>query len=217
MPETAKKPATAAREDILAAAEEMFSLYGFEGASMRHIAEKAGVAQALLHYHFKNKEGLYEAVFESRSQATIGHRGKLLDELLAKNPQPTLEDVLAVLFTAPGGNARERRSRLSSYVQMVASVGIAGDERSRLLVTKYFDPIAYRFIDVFMRLVPGLDRTTAVYAYLFAIGARMQAHSPNARAARLAALPPGAMPDPNPFLIAYAAAGIRALVQSSPA
>lgn len=216
MTDAAKKTA-ASREEILAAAEEMFSAYGFEGASMRHIAEKAGVAQALLHYHFKNKDGLYEAVFESRSQAAIGHRGKLLDELLAKNPDPTLEQVLGVLFTAPDAGLRQKRARVGHYVQMVASVGIAGDERSRLLVTKYFDPIAYRFIDVFMRLVPGLDRPTAVYAYLFAIGARMQVQSPNGRAARLAALPPGDMADPAPYLVAYAAAGIRALAAARPA
>ncbi|MGD9942164.1 MAG: TetR/AcrR family transcriptional regulator [Burkholderiaceae bacterium] len=204
-----------ARDDILLAAEKVFSTLGYEGASMRNIAEAAGVAQALLHYHFKNKEGLYEAVFERRSQATIGHRGKLLDDLLARNPQPELEEVLQVLFTSPDSGARTHKERegLHRYVQMVGSVGVATDERSKLLVTKYFDPIAYRFIEVFMRIVPSLDRLTAVHCYLFAIGARLQVHTPNGRAARLAGVPPSAIDEPDPLLIAFTAAGIRAIAK----
>lgn len=199
------------QSDILQAAEQVFSDFGYEGASMRQIAEAAGVAQALLHYHFKTKERLYEAVFEGRSQAAIGHRGKMLDALLASNPNPTLEEVLAVLFLSPWSAPRADRERLARYVQMVASLGIASDERSKLIVTKYFDPIAYRFVDVFMRAVPGLDRTTAVYCYLFAIGARMQAHASNGRAARLVGVAQKDLGDPMDVLVRFTAGGIRAL------
>jgi AcrR family transcriptional regulator len=50
---------------ILEAAEAVFATKGFEGASTREIAAKAGVNISSLHYHWETKETLYDAVFES--------------------------------------------------------------------------------------------------------------------------------------------------------
>ena len=47
------------RESILAAALDLFSERSFEGASTRLIAERAGVQQPLLTYHFGTKEELW--------------------------------------------------------------------------------------------------------------------------------------------------------------
>ena len=44
---------------IRAAAEACFSRAGYSGASMREIAEAAGVSKSLLHYHFRSKEHLF--------------------------------------------------------------------------------------------------------------------------------------------------------------
>jgi TetR/AcrR family transcriptional regulator len=48
---------------ILDAAKAVFVLRGTAGARMQEIAEEAGVNQALLHYYFRSKEKLSEAVF----------------------------------------------------------------------------------------------------------------------------------------------------------
>ncbi len=50
---------------ILAAAEEVFAAKGFDGASTREIAAKAGVNISSLHYHWESKETLYFAVFQN--------------------------------------------------------------------------------------------------------------------------------------------------------
>ncbi|RLT93289.1 MAG: TetR/AcrR family transcriptional regulator, partial [Ketobacter sp.] len=50
-----------ARERILAAAESLFAVRGFEGVSTTQIAKVAGITQPLIHYHFKNKEALWKA------------------------------------------------------------------------------------------------------------------------------------------------------------
>ena len=50
---------------ILTAAEEVFATKGFEGASTREIAAKAGVNISSLHYHWESKETLYYAVFQN--------------------------------------------------------------------------------------------------------------------------------------------------------
>ena len=51
----AKGPKANSRDAILDAAERLFANSGFDGTSMRSIAEAAGVAQALLHYHLDSR------------------------------------------------------------------------------------------------------------------------------------------------------------------
>ena len=48
---------------ILEAARTVFVRHGTGGARMQEIAEEAGVNQALLHYYFRSKNGLAQAVF----------------------------------------------------------------------------------------------------------------------------------------------------------
>ena len=48
---------------ILVAAREVFILKGFEGARMQEIADRAGINKALLHYYFRSKENLFDAIF----------------------------------------------------------------------------------------------------------------------------------------------------------
>lgn len=45
---------------ILNAAKEEFVIYGFQGASIKRIAERAGIARANIHYYFKDKTDLYQ-------------------------------------------------------------------------------------------------------------------------------------------------------------
>ena|SRR5690349_20861173 len=56
------KPGT--RERILQAAFTVLSRQGYENTSIKDIAEEAGVAQGLVHYHFKSKQQLVLAVLE---------------------------------------------------------------------------------------------------------------------------------------------------------
>jgi len=49
---------------IFEAAKEVFTAKGFDGARMQEIAEKAGINKALLHYYYRTKEKLFDAIFE---------------------------------------------------------------------------------------------------------------------------------------------------------
>lgn len=51
-------------EKIMEAAKEVFMKHGLYGARMQDIADKAGINKALLHYYFRNKEKLFDQVFE---------------------------------------------------------------------------------------------------------------------------------------------------------
>ncbi len=50
-------------EKILEAAKNVFVTKGMEGARMQEIADEAGINKALLHYYFRTKERLFEAIF----------------------------------------------------------------------------------------------------------------------------------------------------------
>lgn len=52
------------KELILRAAEEEFALRGYAGARTQEIAKKAGVNKALIHYYYKDKASLYQAVLD---------------------------------------------------------------------------------------------------------------------------------------------------------
>lgn len=52
-------------EKIFEAARTVFQKKGFAGARMQEIADEAGINKAMLHYCFKNKKSLFEAVFKN--------------------------------------------------------------------------------------------------------------------------------------------------------
>ncbi|MDB5201238.1 MAG: hypothetical protein JWQ27_647 [Ferruginibacter sp.] len=51
---------------ILLKAEELFAVRGFDGATVRDIADAAGVNLAMISYYFGSKEKLMEALFRER-------------------------------------------------------------------------------------------------------------------------------------------------------
>jgi len=68
---------------ILGAAEEVFAARGFEGASTREIAARAGVNISSLHYHWESKETLYFAVFRNIFDQIVDLLRNTLGPLLA--------------------------------------------------------------------------------------------------------------------------------------
>src|SRR5437667_11862097 len=61
----AREAPSSTKARILAAAEEIFAVKGFAGASTREIAALARVNISSLHYHWESKETLYFAVFQN--------------------------------------------------------------------------------------------------------------------------------------------------------
>lgn len=57
-----QQPADSTEQKIFDAAHEVFTQKGMDGAKMQEIADRAGINKALLHYYYRSKEKLYEAV-----------------------------------------------------------------------------------------------------------------------------------------------------------
>lgn len=149
-----KRPDGGQVATIVEAAEACFSRAGYAGASMREIAERAGVSKSLLHYHFQSKEHLFVEVqirFYERLGARItaavapipegDARGlaafdALFDVLRTSNDLATQ----AELWAAALGNAKLRSHivRLREFFRkmLVERIEeILGDDRARLPVT----------------------------------------------------------------------------------
>lgn len=65
---------------IITTAEKLFSAKGYDGTSVRDIAEEAGVNIAMISYYFGSKEGLIQALFEERTQGIIMRVESLLKD-----------------------------------------------------------------------------------------------------------------------------------------
>ncbi len=63
MTETKEKPT---EELILDAAMKVFTRKGFAAARMEEIAKEAGINRALLHYYHRDKQTMFNRIFESR-------------------------------------------------------------------------------------------------------------------------------------------------------
>jgi TetR/AcrR family transcriptional regulator len=58
-------------QKILEAAKMVFHRKGYEGARMQEIADEAGINKALLHYYYRNKVNLFDAVFRCTFQELL--------------------------------------------------------------------------------------------------------------------------------------------------
>ena len=66
--------------EILEAAKDIFQQKGMAGARMQEIADKAKINKALLHYYYRSKQLLFEAVFKSAFSLLAPQLNKVLND-----------------------------------------------------------------------------------------------------------------------------------------
>jgi AcrR family transcriptional regulator len=79
-------------EKIFEAATDVFVEKGMDGARMQDIATHAGINKALLHYYYRTKEQLFNAVFEMIARKIFKRFAPVFDENL------TLEQKIRFFF-----------------------------------------------------------------------------------------------------------------------
>lgn len=198
---------------ILDAAEGVFAVAGFDGASIRAIAERAGVAQALVHYHFDTKDKLFEAVIARGADTINGARARMLDAVIAGERAADLEGLVEALFRPTIEAGRHSPDDSDGFARILASFANSHDPRAQALVKRYYDPIALKFVDALCKCEERLNRRDAVWAYMFSIGVGMTMMARTGRCARLS----DGLCDDNDTeamlqeIIAYVCGGIRAM------
>lgn len=122
------------RARILAAALDIFAIAGFEGSSLRQIAQHAGLQHQLVVYHFKTKDALWRQVVASLfEQASQGQALSYWAERVTQaGPADALREMLRAFaqFTAQ----RPELHRLLSFE------GQAHSDRLSWLLETYVRP-----------------------------------------------------------------------------
>lgn len=86
---------------ILSAAQYVFAEKGFEGASTREIAARAGVNISSLHYHWDSKETLFLAILQNVQEQLVDRLKDVVDGHPPATPQEarrTIEAAMGATF-----------------------------------------------------------------------------------------------------------------------
>ena len=79
-------------EKIFESATEIFLIKGMDGARMQDIADHAGINKSLLHYYFRSKEKLFNAVAEALAKKMFSRLAPIF------NQEMSLEDKIKLFF-----------------------------------------------------------------------------------------------------------------------
>lgn len=198
---------------ILDAAEELFSHHGIYGVSIRDIADAAGVDTALLHYHFANKDGIYEAVLLRRAGEINSARTHALDEYaLACGGKPNIEGVVRAYLHPVFERLLHGGRGFNNFAALIA---LANNTElwGGGTVKEYFDPAVQRLIDLLRLALPKAREEDLYWGYQFLSGALTLSYSRNDRIqglsrGRCRANDYAAI---EPRLVEWCVAGLRAL------
>ncbi|MEO7650729.1 MAG: TetR/AcrR family transcriptional regulator [Bryobacteraceae bacterium] len=149
-----KVPATPTKDRILDSAERLFAENGFAATSLRAIIAEAAVNLAAIHYHYRSKDALLEAVIVRRIGPVNDERLARLDacERAAGEGGPTLEAVLEA-FIAP--TVPVRRSA-PHFPKLMGRILANESGHLPVLMKKVFPEFLSRFAKALHRSQPDL-------------------------------------------------------------
>lgn len=173
-----------ARERILDEAQRVFAAFGYDGASLRQIAEAAGVPVALASYHFGSKDGLYRAVFYRRVPAIVEQRlAGLAIAMSESNLDRRLELVVKALVI-PMLRLRAR-DKDPSLGRLIAHESTDPNSETRGIIRDLFDPVAHKLLQALASALPGRSAREIYWAYDFMLGALVHVMADSGRIVRL--------------------------------
>jgi AcrR family transcriptional regulator len=171
-------------EQILDAAEYLFSLHGLHGVTLRDVAERVGVHTTLLHYYFADKRALFEAVFARRAGVTSGRRMEALDRYAEEaGDHPTVEDALHVFLDTDLDLYIEGGELWMNWATLCARV--SNTPEGAELMDVHFDPVVLRLVEILKRALPDTPEEDIFWCYHFVTGALMNTLARTGRIDRL--------------------------------
>ena len=160
-------------EQILDAAENLFSKHGLYGVTLKDVAKFVGVHHTLLNYYFSDKKTLFDAVFARRAVVTSELRMKALDEYdRATKGKPTVEGALRAFLDTDLDLYIEGGEGWRNYAALGAQVANSPEWGAELM-DQHFDPVVLRLIELLRKALPGCSDQDIFWGYHFVTGALM--------------------------------------------
>jgi AcrR family transcriptional regulator len=171
-------------EQILDAAEYLFSKKGFDGVTLRDVAQRVGIHTTLLHYYFKDKSALFRTVFERRAGVTSSLRMAALEAYEAEaGDTPTVEGALHAFLDTDLDLYREGGEGWMNYAAFGAR--ISNTPEGAELMDEYFDPVVLKLVGILKRALPDYSEEDIFWGYHFVTGALMNTLAHTGRIDRL--------------------------------
>ena len=158
-------------EQLLDAAEELFSQHGFYGVTIKDIADKVGVHKSLVHYYFTDKQDVFDKVIARRAPITRGRRMDALDAYeTSVGGKPTVEGALRAFLDTDldtysnGGEGWLHFGVLAAQINNTPAWGAE-------LMDRLYDPVVLRLIGLLKTAMPDAAEEDIFWGYHFVTGA----------------------------------------------
>ena len=116
---------------LLRAAIDVFAIHGYHGASTREICERAGANTAAIHYHFRDKAGLYRELFRLPIEQVTAASRSMADVQLSLHER--LGHFYRGVLTLLAQDGKLRQLALLHAREEVEPSGVLGDCRTQAI------------------------------------------------------------------------------------
>lgn len=171
-------------EQILDAAEFLFSQHGLHGVTLRDVAQRVGVHTTLLHYYFDDKKSLFEAVFARRAAVTTGRRMEALERYEAEaGDKPTVEGALHAFLDTDFDLYMQGGEAWMNWAAFCARV--SNTPEGAALMDVHFDPVVLKLVAILKKALPDTPEEDIFWGYHFVTGSLMNTLARTGRIDRL--------------------------------
>lgn len=171
-------------EQILDAAEYLFSKNGLHGVTLRDVALRIGVHKTLLHYYFEDKLSLFEAVFARRADVTSGRRIAALERYEAEaGGKPTVEGALHAFLDTDLDLYMQGGEPWMNWAAFCARV--SNTPEGAALMDVHFDPVVLKLVSILKKALPDTPEEDIFWSYHFVTGSLMNTLARTGRIDRL--------------------------------
>ena len=156
-------------EQILDAAEYLFSIHGLYGVTLKDVAKRVGVHHTLLNYYFTDKKKLFDDVIARRAGVTSTLRMQALNDYdAATGGKPTVEGALRAFLDTDLDLYGQGGENWKNYGALGAQV--SNTPYGAELFDLHFDPVVMRLIELLKKALPGCAEEDIFWGYHFVTG-----------------------------------------------
>ena len=151
---------------LLQQAYRLFAEQGYEGTSLRQIAQQAQMSSSLISYWYGNKEGLWRAAIESELEPAHQEQMQALDAAIAASSTSTVhwQDVLLSIV--------ERVYQRPHLINLMLRAYEEDNERGRFLRQQYLHVILQKLETLYRKTCsqPGVAPMSSTTLYMCLLG-----------------------------------------------
>ena len=159
------------RNRILDAAEKEFSTRGYEGCSLRMIADKNKINLGLIYYYFEGKEQLFAEAYLRRTKGLVSRREALFREAKRQggNGSVPVEEIIRCFFV-PLVEMTKQGAGPHAWIRLQGYLRSDPSEFSRKLRGKALNASNRMFIRELHRSCPHLNKASVVWRFSAMVG-----------------------------------------------